>query len=206
MSAHEATAHGEVPEHYTSTGLDNTKMALWAFLGSECLFFGSLISTYLLYHTKTNGGPTPQELYNIPFTAVVSFVLILSSLTGTLGLLSIQKGDQRAFRAWIAATALLGLIFVGGQAYEFTHLYHEGFTLRTSPLGSSFFVLTGFHGGHVTIGILMLLGLLVLSLFGRLPQEHARRVELVVIYWGFVDLVWVIIFTVVYLIPTLGAG
>lgn len=205
MSAH-VPAVPEAHEHHTSTGLSNNKIAIWAFLGSECLFFGSLISTYILYHNQTNGGPTAAEAYNIPFTAIVSFVLVLSSMTAALGLLALQKGDHKAFRAWIAATALLGMIFIGGQAFEFTHLYEEGFTIQTSPLASSFFVLTGFHGGHVTVGILMLLGLLAMSLLGRLPQEDAHRAELVILYWGFVDIVWVIIFTVVYLIPTLGRG
>jgi heme/copper-type cytochrome/quinol oxidase subunit 3 len=205
LSTEAPIAH-DVHEHHTSTGLSNEKMAVWAFLGSECLFFGSFISTYILYHNHTNGGPTAGEIYNIPFTAVVSFVLVLSSMTAALGLLALQKGEHKAFRAWVAATALLGLVFIGGQAFEFTHLYEEGFTIKTSPLSSSFFVLTGFHGGHVTVGILMLLGLLVMSFLGRLPQADARKAELVILYWGFVDIVWVIIFTVVYLIPTLGSG
>jgi cytochrome c oxidase subunit 3/cytochrome o ubiquinol oxidase subunit 3 len=201
----EAPAH-DAQEHYTSTGLTNNKLAIWAFLGSECLFFGSFISTFLLYHDKLNGGPSPKEIYNIPFIAVVSFVLVLSSMTAALGLLALQRGEVKAFRAWIAATALLGLIFVGGQSFEFTHLVHEGFTIRTSPFSSAFLVLTGFHGAHVTVGILMLLGLLAMSFTGRLGPEDAPRAELVILYWGFVDIVWVIIFTVVYLIPTLGSG
>lgn len=198
-----AQVHGadEAHEHYTSTGLSNNKIGLWAFLGSECLFFGSFISTFILYHDKLNGGPSPKEIYNIPFIAIVSFVLVLSSMTAALALVSLQRGDEKGFRAWVAATALLGLIFVGGQAFEFTHLYHEGFTIQTSPFSSSFFVLTGFHGGHVTIGILMLLGLLAMSLLGRMGPEHSAKAELVILYWGFVDIVWVIIFPVVYLIP-----
>lgn len=194
----------DVHEHGTSTGLSNNKLAIWAFLGSECLFFGSFISTFILYHNDLNGGPSPKEIYNIPFIAIVSFVLVLSSMTAALGLLSLQRGNVNAFRAWIIATAMLGLVFVGGQSFEFTHLVSDGFTIRTSPFSSSFFVLTGFHGAHVTAGILMLLGLLAMSAVGRLGPEDASRVELIILYWGFVDIVWVIIFTVVYLTPTLS--
>lgn len=201
MSTHEATV-----EHHTSTGLDNTKLAMWAFLGSECLFFGSLISTYLLYRNRVVAGPTPHEIYDIPFTSVSSFVLLMSSLTMVLALAAIQRGDQRGLRIWLLATAFLGLSFIGGQVYEFTTFVDEGLKLSTSTFGSSFFVLTGFHGAHVTVGILMLLALVGFSWSGRLEpaSEGARKVELIGLYWHFVDIVWIVIFTVIYLVPTKG--
>jgi cytochrome c oxidase subunit 3/cytochrome o ubiquinol oxidase subunit 3 len=187
--------------HHTSTGLDNRKLAMWAFLGSECLFFGALISSYLLYHNRVGDGATPAQVYDIPYTSVSSFVLLMSSLTMVLALAAIQRGDQRKLRAWLMATALLGMTFVGGQVYEFTTFVKEHhLTLRSSPFGSSFFVLTGFHGAHVTVGILMLLSLVSLSLFGKLPKEDSLKVELIGLYWHFVDVVWIVIFTVVYLI------
>ena len=190
------------PHEHTSTGLDNTKMAMWAFLGSECLFFGSFITTYLLYRTKApSGTPLPHDVYDIPYTSVSSFELLMSSLTMVLALNAIQRGDHRTFRAWILATATLGMLFIGGQIYEFTSFVHEGLTLRSSAAGSAFFVLTGFHGAHVTVGILMLLSLFAMSLAGRLPQIDARKVEFIGLYWHFVDVVWIVIFTVVYLIP-----
>ena len=200
MSAHGATA----PEHHTTTGLDNTKLALWAFLGSECLFFGSLISTYLLYRNRVLSGPTPHEIYDIPFTSVSSFVLLMSSLTMVLALAAIQRGDHRGLRIWLLATAFLGMSFIGGQIYEFTTFVEEGLKLSTSTFGSSFFVLTGFHGAHVTVGIVMLLATAGMSWAGRLdpPAEGARKVELVGLYWHFVDIVWIVIFTVIYLVPT----
>ena len=194
--------HTQDVQHHTSTGLDNTKLAMWAFLGSECLFFGSLISTYLLYRSRAGSGPTPAEVYDIPFTSVSSFVLLMSSLTMVLALAAIQRGNHKGLRVWLLATAFLGMTFIGGQIYEFTTFYEEGLTLTTSPFGSSFFVLTGFHGAHVTVGILMLLLLTGLSFAGRIPQADARKVELIGLYWHFVDIIWVIIFTVVYLIPT----
>jgi len=206
MSTAEAGIPGSaVPESHeihTSTGLDNTKMAMWAFLGSECLFFGSMITTYLLYRNRVVAGPKPHEIYDIPYTSVSSFVLLMSSLTMVLALAALQRGDHKALRAWLLATAFLGVVFIGGQIYEFTAFVEEGLTISTSTFGSAFFVLTGFHGAHVTVGILMLLSLFGLSIAGRLPQEDSRKVELIGLYWHFVDIVWIVIFTVVYLIPT----
>jgi heme/copper-type cytochrome/quinol oxidase subunit 3 len=186
----------------TSTGLSNAKLAMWAFLGSECLLFGALISTYLLYRGRSLSGPTPHDVYDIPYTSVSSFVLLMSSLTMVLALSAIQRGDQQKLRAWLMATALLGMTFISGQVYEFTTFVHEGLTLKTNLFGSTFFVLTGFHGAHVTVGILMLLSLFAMSLDGRLPVEKAETVELVGLYWHFVDIVWIVIFTLVYLIPS----
>jgi cytochrome c oxidase subunit 3/cytochrome o ubiquinol oxidase subunit 3 len=182
--------------------LSNAKVAMWAFLGSECLLFGALISTYLLYRGRSlPGTPRPQDVYDIPYTSVSSFVLLMSSLTMVLALAAIQRGDHHRTRTWLLTTALLGSVFVGGQAYEFTTFYREGLRLQTNLFGSSFFVLTGFHGAHVTIGVLMLLSLFGLSLRGRLPQERAETVELIGLYWHFVDVVWIVIFTLIYLIP-----
>jgi heme/copper-type cytochrome/quinol oxidase subunit 3 len=199
MAQHSAItgAHGA---HATATGLDNRKLGMWAFLGSECLFFGSLISTYLLYRGRSVQGPFPEQVYDIPYTSVSSFVLLMSSLTMVLALNAILRGDHRRLRVWLLATALLGVTFLGGQVFEFTVFVKEGVTISRNLFGSSFFVLTGFHGAHVTIGVLMLLVLFGMSLAGRLPTEQSERVELVGLYWHFVDIVWIVIFTVVYLI------
>ncbi|MDQ3879328.1 MAG: cytochrome c oxidase subunit 3 [Actinomycetota bacterium] len=201
-----ASAEGLTPlsttEPHTSTGIDNAKLAIWGFLGSECLFFGSMITTYLLYRNRVVAGPTPHEIYNIPYTSVSSFVLLMSSLTMVLALASIQRGDHRGFRVWVLATAFLGMVFIGGQVFEFTSFVDSGLKLSTSTFGSSFFMLTGFHGAHVTAGILMLLSLFSMDVAGKLGPDGARKVELVGLYWHFVDIVWIVIFTVVYLIPT----
>ena len=186
----------------TSTGLSNEKVAMWAFLGSECLLFGSLISTYLLVKGQSQPGTIgPVDVFDIPYTSVSSFVLLMSSLTMVLALAAIQRGDQRLTRVWLLTTALLGASFVAGQAYEFTVFVREGMNLRVNLFSSSFFVLTGFHGAHVTIGVLMLLSLYSLSLRGKLPASKAETVELVGLYWHFVDVVWIVIFTLIYLIP-----
>jgi heme/copper-type cytochrome/quinol oxidase subunit 3 len=199
-----AGSHVEVdPGHPpTSTGLSNEKVAMWSFLGSECLLFGALISTYLLFKGQDDPGQiSPADVFDIPYTSVSSFVLLMSSLTMVLALAGIQRGDHRRTRVWLLTTALLGASFVAGQAYEFTVFVREGMNLRVNLFSSSFFVLTGFHGAHVTIGVLMLLSLYSLSLRGKLPTSKAETVELIGLYWHFVDIVWIVIFTLVYLIP-----
>ncbi len=175
------------------------KTAMWAFLGSEAFFFGAMISTFLLYRNTIGDGPG-AEIFNIPFTSASSFVLLMSSLTMVLADNSFQKGDQRQGRVWLIGTALLGTTFLAGQIFEFTEFVHEGLTISTSPFGSSFYMLTGFHGLHVAVGVLLLSMLVFFSLRGRYSPDGGMNVELVALYWHFVDIVWIVIFTVVYLL------
>jgi heme/copper-type cytochrome/quinol oxidase subunit 3 len=191
--------HGHDPG--TNTGTTNPKLAMWVFLGSECLFFGAFIATYLLYRGRSIKGPKPQDVYNIAFTSVTSFILLMSSLTMVLALAAVQRGDHRRFRVWIMATALFGLTFISGQIYEFTEFYRQGLSLKTNVFGSSFFVLTGLHGAHVTVGIIWLLSLWGLSMQGKLHVQNSEAVEIAGLYWHFVDVVWIVIFTVLYLMP-----
>ena len=199
--ASHGVAAGHADAHVTNTGLSNEKLAMWAFLGSECLLFGALISTYLLYKGRSVNGPLPEDVYDIPFTSASSFILLMSSLTMVLALAAIQRGDAKRLRLWLLATATFGGLFIAGQVYEFTTFYREGLSISTNLFGSSFFVMTGFHGVHVTLGILMLLSLFAVSMRGGLGPEKAEAVELTGLYWHFVDIVWIVIFTVVYLIP-----
>ena len=187
--------------HATSTGLSNVKLGMWLFLGSECLLFGGLISTYMLYRGRVSDGPTPEQIYDIPFTSVSSFVLLMSSLTMVLAVSAAQKRDDRGTNLWLTVTALLGVTFVGGQVYEFTAFYNEGLGFTTSLFGSSFYTLTGFHGVHVTVGIIMLLAFVAINKRSRVPGSKSESVEMIGLYWHFVDIVWIIIFTLVYLIP-----
>ncbi|MCP4850804.1 MAG: heme-copper oxidase subunit III [Actinomycetia bacterium] len=175
---------------------------MWVFLGSECLLFGGLISTYLIYRSRFGDGPGPGDVFDIPFTSVSSFVLLMSSLTMVLALSALQRGDIRNNRVWLLTTALLGSLFIGGQVYEFTTFVREGLTYSTSPFSSAFFTLTGFHGVHVSLGIVMLMSLLISSLRGTLTKERSETVEIVGLYWHFVDVVWIFIFTVIYLVPS----
>ena len=196
--AHDAhAAHGAVE---TSTGVTNTKLAMWIFLSSECLLFGALIATYLLYRDRSKG-LSASSVYNIPFTSATSFILLMSSLTMVLALAAIQRGDYRRTKIWIIATALFGMTFIGGQIYEFTEFTRKGLTVSSNLFGSSFYLLTGIHGLHVTIGIVWLLSLWGLVSQGKLQQRHSETIEIAGLYWHFVDVVWIVIFTVVYLIP-----
>jgi heme/copper-type cytochrome/quinol oxidase subunit 3 len=193
--------HGAGHGHHTSLGLSNNKLAMWLFLGSECLLFGGLITTYMLYRGRNNGQPGPDQLWDIPLTSVSSFVLLMSSLTMVLAVSAAHHRDDRGTRIWLTVTAVLGATFVGAQVYEFTSFYNEGVGFTTSLFSSSFFTLTGFHGVHVTVGIIMLLALVGIITRSRTPGDRAEVVELVGLYWHFVDIVWIVIFTLVYLIP-----
>jgi heme/copper-type cytochrome/quinol oxidase subunit 3 len=177
---------------------------MWSFLASECLFFGTLISVYLIYHGKSLAGPGPRDILDIPVTSVSTFVLLTSSMTMVLALAATQRGDRRGQRLWLFATALLGTTFLAFQGYEFITFVHEGLTITTNLFGATFFTLTGFHGAHVTVGVIWLLSLLGVALRGGLPPEKSLNVELAGLYWHFVDIVWIVIFTVVYLIGSLS--
>ncbi len=195
--------HG-TPAHappVTASGVTNTKLAMWLFLSSDALFFGAFISAYLLYRGRSQDPPFAEDVYNIPFTSVTSFILLMSSLTMVLALAAIQRGDYRRLRIWLLATALFGSTFIAGQVFEFTEFYREGLTPSSNLFGSTFFVLTGLHGAHVTAGIIWLLSLWGLAAQGRLTSADSEKVEIAGLYWHFVDVVWIVIFTVVYLIP-----
>ncbi len=191
------------PEHHSSTGVDNRMLLMWIFLASECLFFGSLISTYLIYKGESLVGPLPDEVLDIPITSVSTFVLLMSSVTMVLAVYGAQHGKPLMLKLMLLSTVLLGLIFLGFQVYEFRTFAHEGLNLSTNQFGSSFFVLTGFHGTHVGVGVLYLASLLIAS--GRrngLGRDTGTHLEIAGLYWHFVDIVWIVIFTIIYLIPT----
>jgi cytochrome c oxidase subunit 3/cytochrome o ubiquinol oxidase subunit 3 len=200
MAAHAAHGSGHMA---TSMGVDSRKLGVWAFIGSETLFFAALIVVYLIFKPRNlaGGGPDPKEVLGIGVTSVLAAILLASSVTMVLALAAIRRGDQRFFRIWLLATAGLGLCFLGGQAYEFTELVLEGVTLPSSLFGQTFFVLTGFHGTHVAIGVIWLLStFLKVRRYPNSP-ENSMDVEIAGLYWHFVDLVWVGIFTLIYLLP-----
>jgi cytochrome c oxidase subunit III len=208
--------------HYTSTGLDSRKIAIWAFIGSECMLFVSLISTYLIYKGRSIVGPFPHEAWvspsgehfnailNIPVTSASTFVLLMSSLFMVLALAAVQnknvpkrtRGERilGSSKLWLWATAIAGTTFLGFQAFEFTSFVHEGLSIKTNLFGSSFFTLTGFHGAHVTAGVIWLLTLLAIDYRRGLGPNDALNVDIAALYWHFVDVVWIAIFTLVYLI------
>ena len=209
--------------HYTTTGLENRKIGFWAFIGSECMLFGSLIATYLIYKGRSTVGPFPHEpwtdpstgekfnaILNIPVTSLSALTLLMSSVSMVLAYEAVKHRDrvrttgiQRFFgstKLWLWATIILGATFLGFQSFEFTTFVHEGLTLRRNLFGSTFFTLTGFHGAHVTVGVLWLLSLLAIEYKRGLQPGDAPTVDIAALYWHFVDVVWIAIFTLVYLI------
>ena len=216
--AHEAHSH-----HHTSTGLDSKKIAIWAFIGSECMLFASLISTYLIYKGRSPKGPYPHEAWtdpnsghvfpailDIPVTSQSTFVLLMSSLTMVLALAAVEERHKvrhgwwdrqlGSSRLWLFATAFLGATFLGYQAYEFITFVHHGLSITTNLFGSTFFTLTGTHGAHVTAGVLWLLTLFAIDTKRGLRPDEALKVDMCALYWHFVDVIWIAIFTLIYLI------
>jgi heme/copper-type cytochrome/quinol oxidase subunit 3 len=192
------SAHVHV-EHHTSLPVNNRKLAIWTFIGSECLFFASLITTFVLYRDSHAKGPGPKEVFGVPLVTSGTAVLLFSSFFVVMALNGAQQGNRKKLLTWLSLTVLCGMFFVGMQVYEFTHFVHEGMGYTTNLFASSFFTLTGFHGTHVAIGTLWLGTLLKDAYKGRIPPAKALNLEIAALYWHFVDVVWIIIFPVVYL-------
>lgn len=193
-------------DHTTSTGIPNKKLLWWAFLASDCMFFGALISSHLVYRLNPPpGNAVPTQIFDIELTSFSTFILLMSSFLMALAVSAMHKGQLKSFRRNILGVIFFGLIFLGCQVYEFTHFYHQGLTIQNSVFGSTFYVLTGTHGTHVAIGVLWLILLYFYSFTGKLTGHMAGLdVEIAGLYWHFVDIVWIIIFTVVYLVEYLG--
>jgi cytochrome o ubiquinol oxidase subunit 3 len=277
MSSHAATgAIDHHHDHTTATGIPNKKLLWWAFLASDCMFFGALISTHLVYRLNPPpGNAVPTQVFNIELTSFSTFILLMSSLLMALAVDAIQRGNVKSTRAMLLGTMFFGCIFLGGQVYEFGHFVHaKHMTLSNSIFGSTFYTLTGTHGTHVAIGVLLLgmmyvrtfkpthgngllknflhlaavcvlmgvsfiwvvpggieviygtpvaeflhhattplvVGAAALALvfwFSRTSgavefgEKNAGDVEAIGLYWHFVDIVWIIIFTAVYLLEYL---
>ena len=187
----------------------NQKLGMWVFLLSEVMFFTSLIGAYvILRFANPDAFAAPGEVLNVPLTAGNTFILICSSVTMVKAFAAIENGDQRGLRLWLLATALIGMAFLGVQAYEYWKLAGHGFVPNVdayeaagSPLyGATFYTMTGFHGAHVTIGVLCLWFTLFRAWRGSYTAASHGGVEIMGLYWHFVDLVWIILFTIVYLV------
>jgi heme/copper-type cytochrome/quinol oxidase subunit 3 len=196
----------------------NQKLGMWVFLASEVMFFTSLIGAYIILRFGTDQWALPAVPLEeggsplaIQLTAFNTFMLICSSVTMVKAFASIEQGNQKQLRLFLLATVLLGASFVSIQAFEYTKLAHEGFLPRCSEelaalvpncrlFGSTFYTMTGFHGTHVTIGVLCMIFVTVRAFRGKYTKENHGGVEVIGLYWHFVDLVWIILFTIVYLI------
>ena len=186
---------------HESTGLETSKLGMLVFLSTEIFFFGILITTFMIFKGRDFPGMKLTDVYDIPFTSVSSFVLLMSSLTMVLAHNALENSDQEKTRVWLLATAMLGSVFLAGQIYEFTEFYHKGFELSTNIFSSTFYVLTGFHGLHVFIGVVFLIGLWAIGQRQQgLSLDSGFNLEFIALYWHFVDIVWIVLFTVVYLI------
>ncbi|GAB7387610.1 cytochrome c oxidase subunit III [Bacillaceae bacterium] len=193
----------EEPEKATLEG-KNKFLGFWFFLGGETVLFASLFGTYLGLRHQTLGGPTGEELFSLPIVFAATMILLTSSLTSVLAIVNMHRFDLRKMLFWFWVTALLGFGFLGLEVYEFVHYYHEGHTFTSSAFGSSFYTLVGFHGAHVLFGVLWLLTLLLQAPKKGITTVTAPKYYVFSLYWHFVDVVWVFIFTVVYLMGKVG--
>ena len=175
------------------------KLGMWIFLAGDAMSFGGLICAYAALRMGSPNWPIPSTVLGVPFTAVMTFLLICSSVTMVKGLESIKHGDRGRLRMFLLMTVFGGACFLGMQAYEWTHLIEHGMTLTSKGLfGATFFILTGFHGCHVFSGVVYLTAIAASA--NSYSADNHNPVEIAGLYWHFVDLVWILIFTFVYLI------
>ena len=186
---------------YDNVGIETRKLGMWLFLASEVMFFTGLIGAYIVIRQAVHHWPVPSQTLNIPLTAFNTFLLICSSATLVKGLASAQDGDKEGMQVGIFLTFLLGALFLAIQGHEYHELIHvKHFTPSSSIFGACFFTMTGFHGMHVLVGVCCLLFVFIRSLKGGYTPQENRGIEVAGLYWHFVDLVWIILFTIVYLI------
>ena len=195
------TAEASHEDSHDNLIIDNKKLLMWVFLGSDCMFFGTLISTHLIYRKLYPESFDPTALFSLELTSFSTFILLMSSFLMALAVSAMHKGELKSFRNNVIGVVFFGLIFLGCQVYEFAHFVHEGLTLSTNTFGSTFYMMTGTHGVHVAIGVFWLVCMYFYSHTGKMnAHESAIDVEVAGLYWHFVDIVWIVIFTVVYLI------
>lgn len=195
----------EVSHAPPSLGLPNQKFGMWVFIASESMFFAALITTFMVFRNKSVVGPHPQDVVNIVLVTISTFMLLMSSLTMALGVSAAHRGEAKKTGQFLLLTILGGLIFLGIQGYEWYHLITEyGLTWRHNIFGSIFFILTGFHKAHIILGMIWLTLLTITAYRGTLKKKHAVNVEVAGLYWHFVDIVWIVVFTVVFLLAEAG--
>lgn len=191
--------HHPVYDYDSGPPVDRGKFAIWLFLGTEIMFFTGLIGTYLVLRTGTPEWPNPAHRLAVGITAFNTFVLICSSATVVQGLLCMQKDDRAGFMKWWGLSIFFGAFFVGVQVYEYIHLYDHGMTPNQDLFWSTFYAMTGFHGLHVVVGVIWLFAVWIAAMRGKYDAKNNVGIELAGLYWHFVDLVWVLLFTLVYL-------
>jgi cytochrome c oxidase subunit 3 len=191
------------PERATLEGR-NKILGFWLFLGGECVLFGTLFAVYLTLRNSTLGGPSGVELFDLVLVAWATFLLLTSSLTSVFAIQALHMKNVKQIMLWLGVTVILGAGFLGLEIYEFYHYIHEGHSFSSSAFGTSFYSLVGFHGAHVAFGILWI-SLLIVQLWKKgLTVVTAPKIYVSALYWHFIDVVWVFIFTLVYLMGRMG--
>ncbi|MBB6283001.1 cytochrome aa3 quinol oxidase subunit III [Geobacillus subterraneus] len=175
-------------------------LGFWIFLGAEVVLFATLFATYLVLFQRTGSGPTAQELFQVKDVLIETLLLLTSSFTCGLAIFEMRRGRLAGLLAWLLVTLLLGAGFIAFEIREFIHYVHEGATMQTSAFLSSFFVLVGTHGAHVSLGIGWMILIIIQLLQRGFTPKTARKVFIVSLYWHFLDVVWIFIFTLVYLL------
>jgi heme/copper-type cytochrome/quinol oxidase subunit 3 len=194
-------AAAAVDDHgHTTTGISNFKVGFWTFIASECLFFGTLISTYMVYKGRAVVGPYPAEIFDVLITTISTTVLLFSSLAMVLALHAVQLANKKHAIWWLVAVIAMGGIFLGMEFNSYLKYIDYGLTLGSSTFGSSYYVLTGTHKVHVVLGMVWMGVLIWLIARNRIPPAKSEQVEIAGLYWHFVDIIWIVIFTLVYLI------
>jgi cytochrome c oxidase subunit III len=206
MSAH-SHVDGQLPHEPEKATLEgrNKVLGFWLFLGGETILFGTLFAAFLALRNQVgDGNPTSQELFDLALVGVATFILLTSSLTSVFAIQAMHKNQVKSMLIWLAITVLLGFSFLGLEIYEFIHYVHAGHGFTTSAFSSSFYTLVGFHGAHVAFGVAWITILIFQVLKKGLTVVTAPKVYVAGMYWHFIDVVWVFIFTVVYLMGKVG--
>ncbi len=188
----------QLQEHEHGSG-GSTLLGFWIYLMSDCLLFAALFATYGVLGANYAAGPSPKDLFELPLVAVNTSALLLSSITYGFAMLCAYKGRAGATQTWLVVTALFGLLFLGIEVYEFAHLIHDGAGPQRSAFLSAFFTLVGTHGLHVTFGLVWMLTLLVQVGQRGLVAANMRRLLCLSMFWHFLDVIWIGVFTFVYL-------
>lgn len=191
--------HHPIYDYDSGPPVNRGKFAIWLFLATEIMFFTGLIGTYIVLRMGAATWPDPADRLAVDITALNTFFLICSSATMVKGVERAMLGDNPGLIKWLALTVVIGSIFVGIQAYEYAVLIKNGNLPDVDIFWSTFYAMTGFHGIHVAVGVIWNLCILIAAIFRKIPQEKYMKVELAGLYWHFVDLVWVLLFTIVYL-------
>jgi cytochrome o ubiquinol oxidase subunit 3 len=192
-----AHVHHEHHDHHDHESLKT--FGFWIFLITDCILFGTLFATYVVLRANTNGGPTPEELFQMPGIIAETYILLTSSFTSGLAVLAMHQGNKNRLIGWLAVTALLGASFIALEVTEFVHMVHEGATISTSAFLSGFYALVGTHGLHVSLGLIWMAGLMLQLRKRGITPVTERKVNVISLYWHFLDVVWIFVFTVVYL-------